>query len=466
MNKIREIMLKNKEKADLELFQKIKADSKPDASDLWAISEERFIEWRKLHDFPVLLAHFDKVLLLFKEWKLANNLTNEIIITHGQITPFLEHKRFAKKDKMLYMCRHSTVDRQQEAINYKIPPPQSLSFGQPVKNELIYSFTSYLDWLKQKKKTQNILHINTRHEPNTVNERVFIHADVYAPSSDFELLKMGGIAVPVDQYSILKRGKRLEFANLCGLTFSGRINFGEDGNLSCSYCACDNWTFEDVDLPLLKLDHCSVNQLIMDGSKMQQWEIYDCVVNGDIYNSKLYDSRIIGGGFNPVTQDCTLSNTHIGIDQNIVDNNFQAYKSFKKIYQAQGEDGLAKLYYIRENEFIRKRIKGWMFLTKSLSYYYWEYGNKPHRIIYLSLGVIILFAIMFQLDSGLIAINSAAVKEFDFGTSLYFSTITFTTLGYGDLSPTGWLRILASIEAFIGVINMGFLIAGFSNNKY
>ena len=78
MNLVREQMLKDREETDKELFEKIKNNPKPDVYELWALSPERFVEWRKLNDFPILLNHFDKTLTLFKEWKLENNLTNEI----------------------------------------------------------------------------------------------------------------------------------------------------------------------------------------------------------------------------------------------------------------------------------------------------------------------------------------------------------------------------------------------------
>jgi hypothetical protein len=95
MNPHREQWLKDREKADVELFEKIKDNSQPDIADLWSLSEDRFIEWRKRHDFPHLLSHFDKTLLLFKEWKDDNKITNEAIIANGEITPFLENKQFS-----------------------------------------------------------------------------------------------------------------------------------------------------------------------------------------------------------------------------------------------------------------------------------------------------------------------------------------------------------------------------------
>ena len=38
----------------------------------------------------------------------------------------------------------------------------------------------------------------------------------------------------------------------------------------------------------------------------------------------------------------------------------------------------------------------------------------------------------------------------NFWTSLYFSVVTFTTLGYGDMQPTGWMRGVAGFEALCG----------------
>jgi len=45
------------------------------------------------------------------------------------------------------------------------------------------------------------------------------------------------------------------------------------------------------------------------------------------------------------------------------------------------------------------------------------------------------------------------------GRSLYFSTITFSTLGYGDLFPTGGARALATAESFIGALSMAYLVS-------
>ncbi len=44
----------------------------------------------------------------------------------------------------------------------------------------------------------------------------------------------------------------------------------------------------------------------------------------------------------------------------------------------------------------------------------------------------------------------------DFSDFLYFSTATYTSLGYGDIYPTGDLRLVAGIEAIVGLMMIGW----------
>ena len=52
-----------------------------------------------------------------------------------------------------------------------------------------------------------------------------------------------------------------------------------------------------------------------------------------------------------------------------------------------------------------------------------------------------------------------AMPQDYFFRCLYFSFVTFTTLGYGDLAPCApFSRFLASLEAFSGVFIMGLFV--------
>ena len=46
----------------------------------------------------------------------------------------------------------------------------------------------------------------------------------------------------------------------------------------------------------------------------------------------------------------------------------------------------------------------------------------------------------------------AGVESPDWQDFFYFSAVTYTSTGYGDLTPTGNLRLLATIEALTGMI--------------
>jgi hypothetical protein len=44
-------------------------------------------------------------------------------------------------------------------------------------------------------------------------------------------------------------------------------------------------------------------------------------------------------------------------------------------------------------------------------------------------------------------------------SAVYFSTVTFSTLGYGDITPTANWRVFAALEAMNGFILIGWSIA-------
>ena len=47
-------------------------------------------------------------------------------------------------------------------------------------------------------------------------------------------------------------------------------------------------------------------------------------------------------------------------------------------------------------------------------------------------------------------------------TCVYYSIVTFTTLGYGDFTPDGISRPLSAMQAFTGAFMMAMFVAVFS----
>jgi len=53
--------------------------------------------------------------------------------------------------------------------------------------------------------------------------------------------------------------------------------------------------------------------------------------------------------------------------------------------------------------------------------------------------------------------------DVDFPTALYFSVVTWTTLGYGDFAPPPSIRLLAGAQAVLGMMYFGLLVGIFAN---
>jgi hypothetical protein len=101
---------------------------------------------------------------------------------------------------------------------------------------------------------------------------------------------------------------------------------------------------------------------------------------------------------------------------------------------------------------------------RTLIYPIWSHRiiNSVLKGVAIYIGMTLLFGIIYYLTNSLHYVQSIGTKEVNFFESLYFSAITFTTIGYGDIIPnTGLGQIIVFIEScceltFIAVFG-GFL---------
>ena len=97
------------------------------------------------------------------------------------------------------------------------------------------------------------------------------------------------------------------------------------------------------------------------------------------------------------------------------------------------------------------------------------YGEKPLRIILFSAAFIFFCSVFYFLtglsDNGsLVLFDSKQSGWVNFRAwldCLYFSVVTFTTLGYGDLTPLGPSRLCAALEAFTGSFSLALFVVVF-----
>lgn len=97
------------------------------------------------------------------------------------------------------------------------------------------------------------------------------------------------------------------------------------------------------------------------------------------------------------------------------------------------------------------------------------YGEAPLRIIGISMLIILICAILYtytglSYQNAILSYNSqlSTSENFSFFLScLYYSVVTFTTLGYGDFTPVGISRAIAALEAFTGSFTLALFVVVF-----
>ncbi|MCK9615332.1 MAG: potassium channel family protein [Candidatus Omnitrophica bacterium] len=107
-----------------------------------------------------------------------------------------------------------------------------------------------------------------------------------------------------------------------------------------------------------------------------------------------------------------------------------------------------------------RRVCSWLALT--FSYIIWGHGERPSRTVLSGLAIIFASALLYTL--GYLARDGVTFKP-DFFEALYFSVVTFSTVGYGDIIAVGATKAVVMFEAMCGMFVMSIFIVGLSR-KY
>ncbi|NNU48435.1 hypothetical protein G9X68_15105 [Rhizobium sp. WYCCWR 11279] len=90
-------------------------------------------------------------------------------------------------------------------------------------------------------------------------------------------------------------------------------------------------------------------------------------------------------------------------------------------------------------------------------------GRKPRRMIFLQFSVLMIVLMLgniFQVAFWALLYRVLGAFE-DFETAMYFSGVTFTSLGYGDVVLDGRIRLLGPLQAANGLMMFGITTALF-----
>jgi len=148
-----------------------------------------------------------------------------------------------------------------------------------------------------------------------------------------------------------------------------------------------------------------------------------------------------------------------------------AYRVAKEAARAAGDYRMAGEYHYAEQcamERGGRKQNGWRFwrisFWKAFAEFFFVrgvfgYGERPLRPLYWAMGIILLWAALFWLAEGITPQGVPALSYTpSFLECVYFSLVTFTTVGYGDMQPKPWLQVQAGVESFLGVVLMATFI--------
>ena len=244
----------------------------------------------------------------------------------------------------------------------------------------------------------------------------------------------------------------------------------------------EGYDMTDAVLDRANLDHAHLFHLNLSGSSLLKTDLTGASLNfADLTNTNLLgvifnDARIehIKWGSEVLQEQEGFAAMKSGEKNRAKDQHEQAeeiYRNLRKSTESRGQFETAGHFFYKEMIMRRRQMQRWssQWLFSKLVDYFCGYGEKPMRVVFFSIIVIMISAVFYfslgvnhgDAILGLNFQNSFLRNLYEFGNCIYFSVVTFTTLGYGDMTPTPLARPVVTIEAFVGSFTLALFVVVF-----
>ncbi|WP_373389389.1 ion channel [Pseudomonas alcaligenes] len=264
-------------------------------------------------------------------------------------------------------------------------------------------------------------------------------------------------------------GFRLKYADLAGIDL---VNHGQR----------QGWELQGADLYRADLQNAHLFALDLRGSSLMKADLRGANLHcADLRDCNLLGVRLEGARLDNVVWDRQLIQERRGRERRrdgdaagarqLFEEAEETYRNLRLRLEKAGLFEQAGQFFHREMAMRRlqmPRLSGRRLLSWLVDLFC-GYGEKPLNVVLFSLGLILACGLLFflvgvrhgDLPLGLALERGWAANLGDLLDCLYYSVVTFTTLGYGDITPHGLARPIAAFEAFAGSFTMALFVVVF-----
>ena len=205
-----------------------------------------------------------------------------------------------------------------------------------------------------------------------------------------------------------------------------------------------------------RFDQVGFDGSCLDGASFEKAILQRCDLHGTtgLRNCRWYETILDGvrlRAFERELLDCSYLQ---GAEPEL-DKARYVFRTFKEAYKREGDQHAAGLFYECEMHMKRRISSGMDRLWYSTLWLLCGYGERPIRAVVAFLLAIVAYAGTY---TQLTIYGPHGPIRGDFLEALYFSTTTFTTLGYGDMRPVGIAKLVAGTEALVGLFMVSLFI--------
>lgn len=258
-------------------------------------------------------------------------------------------------------------------------------------------------------------------------------------------------------YIKTRRGPKFKEADLTNASLSGAYCYGSDfsggclngTNLSQAYLAnakLKGVALVDNNLSGAVLANASLIQADLSSANLQD----AMLMHADLSGASLSRANIKGANL----QAANLADTQV---EGIRYDRKGLYRGIR-VASCYGSSRFRR--FAQDQDFIEELKDAHRFY-----YYFWliltDCGRSLLRVVLWSAVLAILFGIAFySLGEGAFAIDNKDSLSWSLFTMIYYSLVTFTTLGFGDITPkTQLAALLVMVEVVTGYMMLGMLIS-------